>query len=55
MKDLGRWATDARAVTPLGYLGDPASFDAEEARELVMAECKGIADAIENLLANKDN
>jgi creatinine amidohydrolase len=53
MKDLGKWATDARAVTPLGYLGDPASFNAEEARELVKAECKGIADAIESLLASE--
>jgi len=54
MKDLGRWVSDARSVTPLGYLGDPASFNVKEAKEFVKADCKRIADAIESLLANKE-
>jgi creatinine amidohydrolase len=55
LKDLGRWVNDAKSVTPLGYLGDPASYNADEAREFVMAECKGIADAIESLLTDNKN
>lgn len=46
-EDLGRWAQDVRGVTPLGYLGDPADFDATEARTYWDAVCRMAADAIE--------
>jgi len=48
--DVINWLTDARRVTPLGYLGDPAGFDAESAREYFQADCKLIADSIETRL-----
>ena len=47
------WLTDARRVTPLGYLGDPAGFDAEEAREYIEADCILIADSIEQQLTKR--
>jgi creatinine amidohydrolase len=48
--DVVNWLTDARRVTPLGYLGDPAGFDAEAAKEYFQADCKLIADSIETRL-----
>ena len=52
-RDVGDWLTDARRVTPLGYLGDPAGFDAEAAKEYFQANCKMIADSIESWLKTK--
>ncbi|MFB0555796.1 MAG: creatininase family protein [Phycisphaerae bacterium] len=52
-RDVGNWLTDARRVTPLGYLGDPAGFDAEAAKEYFQANCKMIADSIESQLKAK--
>ena len=49
-EDLGRWAQDVRGVTPLGYLGDPADYDAMEARTYWDALCRMAADAIEAYL-----
>lgn len=49
-QQVAQWLTDARQVTPLGYLGDPAGFDSEAAGESLEAECKLIADSIENQL-----
>ncbi len=46
-RDVGKWVTDAKKVTPLGYFGDPASFNIDEAKEYYEAFCKMIADAIE--------
>lgn len=46
-RDVGKWVTDARKVTPLGYFGDPASLNLDEAREYHESFCKMIADAIE--------
>ena len=46
-RDVGKWVTDARKVTPLGYFGDPASLNIDEAREYHESFCKMIADAIE--------
>ena len=51
--DVINWLTDARRVTPLGYLGDPAGFDAEAAKEYFQADCKMIADSIETRLIAK--
>jgi creatinine amidohydrolase len=51
--DVVNWLTDARRVTPLGYLGDPAAFDAEAAKEYFQANCKLIADSIESRLKAK--
>jgi creatinine amidohydrolase len=50
MQELGDWVKDMRRVTPLGYLGDPANFDAEQARKDFEEECRGLADAVENIL-----
>jgi creatinine amidohydrolase len=47
-QQIAQWLTDARRVTPLGYLGDPAGFDAEAAKEYLEADCKLIADSIED-------
>jgi len=51
--EVADWLTDARRVTPLGYLGDPAGFNAEEAREYIEADCILIADAIEKQLTKR--
>jgi len=52
-REIAQWLTDARRVTPLGYLGDPAAFDAEAAREYFQAYCKLITDSIESRLKAK--
>ena len=50
MHDIGKWLTNAREVTPLGYFGDPASARIEKEGEFHRAFCVNIADAIENFL-----
>ena len=49
-QQVAQWLTDARRITPLGYLGDPAGFDAEAAKEYLEADCKLLADSIEEQL-----
>ena len=51
--EVARWLIDARRVTPLGYLGDPASFDVDAAREYINADCILIADSIEQQLMKR--
>jgi creatinine amidohydrolase len=51
--EVADWLTDARRVTPLGYLGDPAGFDADAAREYIEADCILIADAIEQQMTGR--
>jgi creatinine amidohydrolase len=51
--EVAQWLTDARRVTPLGYLGDPAGFDTEAAREYLKADCILIADSIEKQITGK--
>jgi creatinine amidohydrolase len=51
--EVADWLIDARRVTPLGYLGDPAGFDAESAREYIRADCILIADAIERQVTKR--
>jgi creatinine amidohydrolase len=50
IRDIGKWLTNAREVTPLGYFGDPASARIEKEGEFHRAFCVNIADAIENFL-----
>lgn len=40
------WVNDIKKTTPLGYLGDPASFNIEEAKKNIETDCKFMADAI---------
>jgi creatinine amidohydrolase len=49
-REITQWLTDARRVTPLGYVGDPAAFDAEAAEEYFLENCKMIAYSIEQQL-----
>ncbi|MCP4710797.1 MAG: creatininase family protein [Planctomycetes bacterium] len=51
--DVAGWIQDARRVTPGGYLGDPASFDAAEGKKLWGDESKKMAEAIEKHLKEK--
>ena len=45
--DVGQaWAKDARSVTPLGYFGNPASFDYEKSLINYMNDSKSEAEAI---------
>ena len=41
---------DAMKITPLGYLGDPANFDAESGKQYVEGLCKILAGVIETFL-----
>jgi len=52
-QQIGDWLRDARKVTPLGYVGDPAKSNAEEARALVQEWCRMMADAIAGFLRNE--
>lgn len=44
---ITEWINNMRKVTPQGYLGDPASFDARQAKTYMEANCRMMADAIE--------
>jgi len=51
--DLMIWrdgGSDARGITPLGYFGDPASFDTKEAKENIENHAKEIAELIASFL-----
>jgi creatinine amidohydrolase len=53
MEDLMVWRqgwSDARKMTPLGYFGDPANFDAEAAKKFIESNGKETAELIENFL-----
>lgn len=45
--------SDARGITPLGYLGDPAGFNPEEGRLYMEGMCKAAADLIEAVVRSK--
>ncbi|MFC1477314.1 creatininase family protein [candidate division KSB1 bacterium] len=53
LEDAAAWLQDTRRVTPLGYAGDPASFNAVMAKEFWNTQCRFIADAIEQKLGRK--
>jgi len=46
MNEIGEWVNEMKKVTPLGYLGDPAKFDAPETKKNVEDSCRMMADAI---------
>jgi creatinine amidohydrolase len=57
MKDLTAWRqgwSDARKVTPLGYFGDPANFDAEAAKKVVESKGKETAKLIESFIKGRE-
>jgi len=45
-QQAGEWLKDARKMTPSGYVGDPAKFDADQARTFVEKWCRMMAEAI---------
>jgi creatinine amidohydrolase len=52
-REVVQWLKDARRVTPLGYLGDPASFNAAESKKYMEASCRMTAESIERQLKEK--
>ena len=54
VKELGEWVKDMKKVTPLGYLGDPAKFDAAAARKNGEESCRMMADAIAQALGGEN-
>jgi creatinine amidohydrolase len=46
MAQIMEWVKDTKKVTPLGYLGDPAKFDAEAGRKDMEKTCRWMAEAI---------
>ncbi len=56
-KDLTAWDRgwkSARGITPLGYVGDPASFDPGAGRERTETSVRAAADLIETLLRGNE-
>ena len=53
MQTIGKWVQDVRGTTPLGYVGDPANYNAKEARVFWDAMCRMAADAIEKYLQKR--
>jgi creatinine amidohydrolase len=45
-REIGDWLKDARKATPLGYVGNPAGYDAKEALAYVPAWVRMMAEAI---------
>ena len=50
VKEIGEWVKDMKRVTPQGYLGDPAKFDAAKARKETEESCRMMAEAIAGIL-----
>lgn len=53
LEDLMVWRrgwSNARKVTPLGYFGDPASFDPEAGKRVIESYARTLADLIETFL-----
>ncbi|MFC2156998.1 creatininase family protein [Acidobacteriota bacterium] len=46
MAQIGEWVTDTKKVTPLGYLGDPAKYDAKAGKKDIEDTCRNMAEAI---------
>ncbi len=56
LQDLMAWDQgweDAKKIAPVGYFGDPASFDPEAGRQRTETSVKRMADLIENFLRGK--
>jgi creatinine amidohydrolase len=54
MKEIGEWVKEMKKVTPLGYLGNPAKFDAREAKKNLEDSCRMMADAIAGVLGKEN-
>jgi creatinine amidohydrolase len=55
-QDLMEWDqswADARRMTPLGYFGDPASFNPEASRQRLESFCESVAKLIESFMKRK--
>ena len=50
-QQVGDWLKDARKTTPLGYFGDPAQYNIEQARAYVPEWCRLMAEAIAAYMA----
>jgi creatinine amidohydrolase/Fe(II)-dependent formamide hydrolase-like protein len=50
VREIGEWVKDMKKVTPQGYLGDPAKYDAAKAKKEVEESCRLMADAITGFL-----
>ena len=50
MKEIGEWVKDMKKVTPQGYLGNPAKYDAAKAKKEVEEICRMMANAIAGFL-----
>jgi glutaredoxin len=57
LSDLKTWdqgGDHAKKITPLGYFGDPASFDPETSKKRMEGLAKTLADLIENFLKENE-
>jgi creatinine amidohydrolase len=50
LKVLGRSESEVREAIPLGYFGDPASFDLEASRRFVEDNCRDLANLIDDFI-----
>jgi len=50
VKEIGEWVKDMKKVTPQGYLGNPAKYDAAKAKKEVEEICRMMANAIAGFL-----
>ena len=50
MKEIGEWVKDMKKVTPQGYLGDPAKYDAAKAKKETEESCRMMAEAIADFM-----
>jgi creatinine amidohydrolase len=50
LRILGRDGSDVRQAIPLGYFGDPASFDLEASRQFVEGSARNLANLIDDFI-----
>jgi creatinine amidohydrolase len=50
VKEIGEWVRDMKKVTPQGYLGDPAKYNAAKAKKEVEESCRMMAEAIADFM-----
>lgn len=54
LQDIMGWEwSEARRLSPLGYVGDPANFDPEASRQRTESSARSVANLIENFLRGK--
>jgi len=49
-REVGEWAKDPKKLTPLGYVGDPAGYDAAKAKAFLEEWCRNMASAAAELI-----